>query len=230
MININLKPGGKRPKPKGDPMAGLRERMRSLRESVKQPGLVLAGGTWLVVVLAIAVLTLTTRSRLSTLDQKFSQSSAEYKRYHNFVTEKKNEARSRDSILSQIGTISAVDQERYTWAHILDEIAIAMPDATWLTSVSPVNLGATQITDSDSTTAPAVSVLIAGQTNDLQNYTAFLRRLGDSHWLINVIPVKTATVIDKSNRPITEFTVQATFSRADTSRITTVPILESTVR
>ena len=230
MININLKPGGKRPKPKGDPMAGVRQSMQSLRESVKQPGLVLAGGTWLAVLVVVGGLTMSTRTRLANLETKFTQSTDAYKRYHNFVVEKKREGKAKDSILAQIGTISSVDQDRFVWPHILDEIASSMPDNTWLTSVSPVNVPAAQMYDTDSTTAAPVSILIAGQTNDLQNYTAFLRRLGESHWLTNVVPVKTETIIDKSNRPITAFTLQATFTRADSSRMQTVPILESVVR
>lgn len=230
MININLKPGGKRPKPKGNSMAGMRRRLVGLRESVKQPGLVLAAGSWLAVLVVIGGLTISIRARIGALETRFTQSSDAYKRYHNFVNEKKREGKAKDSILAQIGTISAVDMDRYVWPHILDEIATSMPDNTWLTSVSPVAVAPTQMYDTDSTTAAPVSILIAGQTNDLQNYTAFLRRLGESHWLINVVPVKTETIIDKSNRPITAFTVQATFARADSSRVTTAPILESVVR
>jgi Tfp pilus assembly protein PilN len=230
MITINLKPGTKRQAPKGDPMAVFRERWQALRDKVKEPGLVLAGGTWLVVLLALGFLFLRTNSRLTTLEPQMQTAQDEYKRYHNFVSEKKREGRARDSILAQIGTISAVDQDRFVWAHILDEIAGAIPDFTWLTSVSPLVATGNQLVDTDSTAAPPVTVLIVGQTNDLQNYTAFLRRLGESHWLTNVVPVKTETIIDKNNRPITAFTVQATFTHADSSRVQTVPILESTVR
>lgn len=230
MININLKPGSRRQAPKGDAMASLRDRMQRLRESVKQPGLLLAGGAWLVVIVVVGGLTLATRSRTNTLEQKFTESTDTYKRYHNFVTQKKVAGRARDSILAQIGTISAVDQDRFIWSHILDEVASSVPENTWLTSVSPVVVAATQMYDTDSTTAPPVAILIAGQTNDLQNYTTLLRRLAESHWLTNVVPVKTETVIDKNNRPITVFTVQATFARADSSRVQTVPILESVVR
>ena len=229
MITINLKPGTKRQAPKGDPMAALRARWQSVRDTVKEPGLVLAGGTWLVVLLALGFLFLRTNSRLSALEPQMQTAQDEYKRYRNFVAEKKREGRARDSILAQIGTISAVDQDRFTWAHILDEVAAAMPDFTWLTSVSPVAVAGSQF-DTDSSAAPPVAVLIAGQTNDLQNYTNFLRRLGESHWLTNVVPIKTETIIDKNNRPITSFTVQATFTRADSTRIQTVPIVESTVR
>lgn len=122
-----------------------------------------------------------------------------------------------------------MDQDRYTWSHLLDEIAGSVPEFTWLTSIAPAPAPTAQNTTTDSTVAPPVTVVISGQTNDLQNYTAFLRRLGESHWLTDVMPVKTETIIDH-NRPIVAFVVQATFTRADSSRIQTVPILESTVR
>ena len=229
MININLKPGAKRQAPKGSPFVVIRERFRSIGDKVKQPGLVLAGGTWLAAILIIAVLTLRANSRVHALEPKLARAQDDYQRYHTFVMMKRREERVRDSIMAQIGTISSVDQERYTWSHILDEVASAVPEFTWLTKIEPVASSTTVVAETDSTAAPPVTVMIAGQTNDLQNYTAFLRRLGESHWLTNVVPVKTETIIDK-NRPITSFTVQATFTRADSSRIQTVPILESTVR
>ncbi|MGH7593793.1 MAG: PilN domain-containing protein [Gemmatimonadales bacterium] len=229
MITINLKPGARRQAAKGDAIAGMRERLRGLGQKVKEPGLVLAGGTWLAAILVVGVLFLRTQSRLNTLEPAMQHAQDEYQRYHSFVTQKRHEEKIRDSILAQIGTISAVDQDRYTWSHLLDEIGASVPDFTWLTSISPVAPAANQSTDTDSTVAAPVTVLIAGETNDLQNYTAFLRRLGESHWLTNVVPVKTETLIDR-NRPIVAFTVQATFIRADSSQIQTVPILESTVR
>lgn len=228
MITINLKPGAKRQLAKGDPLAMIRQRLMAVRGLVKEPALVMAGGAWLLVVVVIGGLYLHTRARLNTLEPQLVSSTEEFRRYHNFVLEKQHEGKVRDSILAQIGTISAVDQDRYTWSHVLDEVAGAMPEATWLTSVSQVAKAAAP--DADSTAIPPVTVLIAGQTNDLENYTTFLRRLSDSHWLTNVMPVKTETIIDKSNRPITAFTVQATFTRGDTSLVTTVPVLESAVR
>jgi Tfp pilus assembly protein PilN len=230
MITINLKPGAKRQTAKGDAMASVRGRLQSLRSMVKEPGLVLAGGAWLVVIVVVGGFWMHTRSRVGALEPQLASAQDEYRRYHSFVLEKQHEGKARDSILGQIGTISAVDQDRYTWSHILDEIAGAMPEFTWLTSVAPIVTVANPLAAEDSTGTPVVTVLIAGQTNDLQNYTTFLRRLGESHWLVNVVPVKTETVIDKSNRPITAFTVQATFTRADSTQVQTVPILESTVR
>jgi hypothetical protein len=230
MININLKPGTKRQAPKGDVLAGVRARLGAMRSGIRQPGLVLAGGTWFAVIVAVGALTLANRSRTAALDVQFTRSQDEFRRYHAFVLEKKHEGKVRDSILAQIGTISAVDQDRFTWSHILDDVAAAVPDFTWLTSVSPAAVVTNPMIDNDTTGTPPLSVLIAGQTNDLQNYTTFLRRLGESPWLTNVVPVKTETIIDKNNRPITAFTVQATFVHADSTHVQTVPILESVVR
>ena len=229
MISINLKPGAKRQASSGSGFADLGERLRALGQKVREPGLVVAGGTWLVAIVVIGALFLHTQSRLNTLEPAMQHAQDEYQRYHSFVMAKRREERIRDSILTQIGTISAVDQDRYTWPHLLDEIAGAVPEFTWLTNIAPATAAVNVSTLTDSTTAAPVIVLIAGQTNDLQNYTAFLRRLGESHWLTDVVPVKTETIIDH-NRPVVSFTVQATFTRADSSRIQTVPILESTVR
>ncbi len=234
MITINLKPGARRQAAKGDAMAAWRERLQGVGQRVKQPALLVAGVAWVAVIVVIGGLLLHTRSQLNGLQPQLQRDRDEYSRYQVFVQQKHHEEKVRDSILAQIGTISSVDQDRYVWSHILDEVAGAVPDYTWLTNISAAvpatqNNGLT-VTTSDSTMPQPVSVLITGETNDLENFTAFLRRLGDSPWLANVLPVKTETIIDKGNRPMTSFTVQATFARADSSRIQTVPIIESTVR
>ncbi len=72
------------------------------------------------------------------------------------------------------------------------------------------------------------TIRIAGRTADLANYTAFLRRLEASPWLENVLPIQAAAAIE-GNRALTQFTIQATFSQADSSVIRTTPILESVV-
>ncbi|MGH7582464.1 MAG: PilN domain-containing protein [Gemmatimonadales bacterium] len=224
MITINLKPGAKRQAAKGSPMAGFGTWMRGVASGVKEPALAVAAGTWIVALLVVGGIWLSTRSRLHRLEPQMQDAQNEYHRYHLFVIEKRQAERARDSILTQIGTIATVDKDRYVWPHLLDEIAGAMPDYTWLTSITSNTAPGT-----DSSAAPDVVITIVGQTTALENYTSFLRRLGDSHWLTNVLPVKTETVIDK-NRPLTAFTIQATYTRADSSQIRTVPILESTVR
>ena len=61
---------------------------------------------------------------------------------------------------------------------------------------------------------------------DLQAYTRFLRQLEASPWLDNVTPLEAKTIVEKE-RPVTEFTIQATFAKADSAYIRTVPISQS---
>jgi type IV pilus assembly protein PilN len=41
----------------------------------------------------------------------------------------------RDSIVERVSVIQEIDQNRYVWPHVMDEIARALPDYTWLTQL-----------------------------------------------------------------------------------------------
>ena len=110
MITINLKPGAKRQAAKGDGFVVVRERLRALGTKVKDPGLVVAAGTWLAVILVVGALYLQTHRRLTTLEPQMQQALSEYQTVHTFVAAKRHEEKIRDSILTQIGTIATVDQ------------------------------------------------------------------------------------------------------------------------
>jgi Tfp pilus assembly protein PilN len=227
MINVNLKPGVKRQAAKGPAFGGVRDRFKELGQSIKQPWLAATIGIWVIVLVALGFFWLRTASQLGALEPKLETTMADYRRYRDFTNQKKREKRVRDSILAQIGTISAVDQDRYIWPHLMDEIAGALPDATWLTEVSQVAV--TVDPNSDPNSALPVVIKLVGRTGDLQNYTAFLRRLDESAWLTNVLPIEAKTVIE-GNRALTAFTIQASYTRPDSSWFQMVPILESTGR
>ena len=44
----------------------------------------------------------------------------------------------RDSIAQRVAIIQEIDQDRYSWPHLLDEVARALPDYTWLTELTQV--------------------------------------------------------------------------------------------
>lgn len=226
MITINLRPGVRRQAARGPAFGDFRTRFTQLRGAVKDPWQATAIGAAALVVLFLGVTWAHTATQSARLRPQLEETRAEHTRYQDFLQQKRREERVRDSILSQIATISTVDQQRYVWPHILDEIAGAVPEFTWLTEVRSVG-GAVGV-DSLSVDAP-VLVRILGRTNDLQHYTTFLRQLEASPWLMNVVPVEAGTVIE-GNRAVNTFTIQATYVRADTTNIETVPVLESVVR
>lgn len=227
MITINLRPGVKRNVQRGSAFGDFRTRMLDLRKNVREPWLAVAVGAWTFALLFLAFTWVRTATQLSSLEPKLEETKAEHRRYRDFIRQKRREERIRDSILVQIATIAAVDQERYVWPHLLDDIASALPEFTWLTEVS--SIGGSAATASDSMAVPPVVVRIVGRTADLQHYTTFLRRLEASPWMMNVVPVEAKTIVE-GNRALNSFTIQATYSRADSSRIRTVPVLESVVR
>ena len=136
MIEINLRPGLKRKRAGASPLAALGDRFKALGSTVKDPMMLLAGGAWAVALLFLVGTWLVGQRQLSVLEPKLVETRAEHERFRNFVAAKRREELIRDSVLSQISTIRQVDGERYIWAHVLDEVARALPAYTWLTNVS----------------------------------------------------------------------------------------------
>lgn len=227
MITINLRPGVKRQATRRAAFGDVRTQFASLREGIKEPWLAAAVGSAVLAVLFLGITWAYTASQRALLKPQLAEAHAEHDRYQDFLRQKRREERVRDSILGQIGTIASVDQERYVWPHILDEIASAMPGYTWLTEVRSV--GAANSVDHDSTGIGPMVVRIVGRTSDLQNLTNFLRQLEASPWLMNVVPVEAGTVV-AGNRALNTFIIQATYVRADSAHVQTVPVLESVVR
>lgn len=223
MITINLRPGARRAEASGaSPFAGFGEKIKSLGSGGRDPVLIGVAALWAAVLLGGGFLFFRTSSKLAALEPQLETARAEHDRYKAFLRQKLVATKVRDSILAQIGTISAVDRERYIWPHLLDEIGASLPEGTWLTEVGAV--ASAPVTDT--TVAQLPSLRILGKTGDLANYTTFLRRLEASPWLQNVLPVEAKTVIE-GNRALTAFIIQATYSPADSSMIRTVPLIES---
>jgi Tfp pilus assembly protein PilN len=226
VININLRPGTRRAAKGGSPFAGLGDKFKGMGAGLGDPLGMAVAALWAIVILGLGFLWVSTSSKLSALEPQIEEARSEHSRYQAFMDQKAQAAQARDSILGQIGTISAVDRERFIWPHILDEVGGSVPDGTWITEVSSV--AAPPALDDPNAAAPLPSLRIVGRTGDLANYTAFLRRLEASPWLQNVLPIEAKTVIE-GNRALTSFIIQATYSQADSSVVRTVPILESVV-
>lgn len=227
MITVNLKPGARRQAAKGPAFGGMKDRFKDMGQNITQPWLATAIGAWAVVLLGLGFMWWRTGSQRGDLEPKLQTTMTEYRRYRGFLMQKQRTVRLQDSILAQIGTISAVDEDRYVWSHILDEVAGALPGNTWLTEVS--NVAVAQNTTGPASATPPLVIRVVGRTVDLQNYTAFLRRLDESAWLTNVLPIEAKTVIE-GNRPLTAFTIQASYSRPDSTWFEMVPILEPSRR
>ena len=50
-----------------------------------------------------------------------------------------------DSITARISTIEDLDAARYRWPHILDEIAVALPQSAWVTGIADITADTSEI-------------------------------------------------------------------------------------
>lgn len=233
MITINLRPGLKR-KTAGSPLAAVGERLRGLQSRVKDPMLMLAVGVWILVAGWLGWMLLSNARELAALEPRLEQARAENRRFQNFIRQKRRQEAIRDSLVAQIEVIRSVDGDRYVWPHILDEVAKALPDYTWLVSLSlntPAASAAAQAaadSSGDSTAAAPkrVPFELTGRTVDIQAYTRFLRQLEASPWVAEVTPTSAETVIEQE-RAVTAFTIRASYVEADSAYVRTVPLTES---
>jgi Tfp pilus assembly protein PilN len=249
MITVNLRPDLKRKRVRR-PMQGLLESVRGLGSKSKDPLLLVAVVSWVVVSAWLGFVFISTTRELSALEPQLEQSRAENKRFKAFLAEKRHQETIRDSLVAQIGVIRSVDGDRYIWSHVLDEVTRALPAYTWLVDLGPTGViphsgpgapppaatgtppasgkpAAADSAKADSVpAAQAVRFEVNGRTVDIQAYTRFLRQLEASPWITDVLPVSAQTIVEKE-RPVTAFTIRATYHKADSAYIRTVPLSQS---
>ena len=56
-------------------------------------------------------------------------------RYANFLKDRYHAEAMRDTLLRQVNIIRSLDDDRYIWPHVMDEVSRALPQYTWLTSL-----------------------------------------------------------------------------------------------
>ncbi len=238
MITVNLRPDLKRKRARS-PLQGVMESVRGVGTKVKDPLLLASVAAWVGVIGWLGYIVVGTTRELNALEPKLEQARVEHKRFKAFLVEKRHQETIRDSLVAQIGVIRTVDGDRYVWPHLLDEVTKALPAYTWLVdmghaapAVAPVTQVAPAADAKKDTTAaapfvsPPVVFNVNGRTVDIQAYTRFLRQLEASPWITEVTPVSAQTVVEKE-RPVTAFTIRATYRQADSAYIRTVPLSES---
>src|SRR5467141_2250126 len=238
MIEINLLPGKKR-KAAGGGGAGFKLALpdfRGLLASIKNPWLLVASATSLVVVGGGLLWFITQSTRLRVAQNRLTEVQAEKRRFDAVIAQKRQSERIRDSLVAEITVIRGIDGDRYIWPHVLDQITKALPPYTWLTGISVAGGGnvapgtpgamAGGAGTPDSAGKPQVRVWITGSTVDIQAFTTFLRQLAASPWLTDVTPATTSTIIE-ADRPVTAFNVAVRFKVADSVYIRTVPLTQS---
>lgn len=235
MIEVNLLPGQKRKAAGGGSKLKLPD-FKALLASVKDPWLISAVVSWVLVLGVILALFFWDAARKAVLDTRVASQKVQADKFSGLIAQKRALEKQRDSLVVQINVIRQIDGQRFVWPHILDQVTKALPPYTWLQDMTQTQTpapvpsananGAKPAVDDSAAARNAVNVTINGRTVDIQAYTTFLRQLAASPWITDVTPAMSQTVIDQ-DRPVTAFTVSFKFKQADSVYIRTTPLVQS---
>ena len=114
-------------------------------------GAIVSVGTAVAVVALLFMGQSSLEASLADAEQKAMQDSARYKVV--LAARDKAEA-TRDSLYQQVAIIKSIDDRRYLWPHLLEEISNALPQYTWLTLVTQTSVPPSSAVQ-DSSGAPA---------------------------------------------------------------------------
>ncbi|MBW8768466.1 MAG: PilN domain-containing protein [Gemmatimonadetes bacterium] len=232
MIEINLLPGSgkKAKKSSGGAKLNLGASLQSLRGKVRDPWMLGAIGTSVVAVLATAVLYTTQTTRQSHLDEELGKAVQDSTRYATVLRERETVEAKRDTVLRALNMIRAIDDDRYIWPHVMDEVSNALPPYTWIVALGFT--GAGQATAPVRTIVPTanegssgrkhkipteiikdtVKVRLVGNTVDIQALTRFMKQLETSPFLENVT-LNSSQRANDNGKEVTQFQLDMLYTR-----------------
>lgn len=136
LIQVNLLPGGKK---KGKAAKGtsfnVAASLGGIADKVKDPWLLGAAAAVVVSVSAVGLLFVTQQADATEVERRLEKAVRDSTRLTNVLEARRKVTAERDSVMRQVQIIRTIDDNRYVWAHLLDEISGALPQYTWLVSV-----------------------------------------------------------------------------------------------
>jgi Tfp pilus assembly protein PilN len=245
MIEINLLPGGggRKAKSRGGG-GGIRIDFRGMFAGLSgrfgDKFLLAAVGSSAVAAFAIGTLYSRQTYRAVTLGAAEEQAVKDSARLAIALAEKIKAEAIRDTALRQINIIKSIDDDRFIWPHVLDEVSRALTPYTWLTTISyagtpqgTINVTAAPTTGGKNPKPTAkldttvvreqIALRILGQTVDIQALTRFMRQLESSPYIANVALEKSELVLE-GNKEVTQYTLRAMYTRPDPQAVRRVPL------
>lgn len=244
MIEINLLPGSGKKKATrkqavnvGAALAGMSGRFRDK---------FLIGGIAATLVAAGVVGLLWTRqtARATSLAAHREKALADSTRFVNFLRDRYRAESIRDSLLRQVNLIVNLDEDRFVWPHVLDEISRALPQYTWITNItfSGTPQGSTDVVLAPKTAPDTskkknarpkrmdtaipkdpISIRMVGRTVDIQAATRLMRDLEASPFFSGIVLDKTEPVVD-NGKEVAQFQLTFGYSRPDSTQLRRAPL------
>lgn len=239
MIEINLLPGAdKKNKGRGSGFS-LKSAAAGASARVRDPYLLSAVASVLVAAAVIGGMHLTQGAALAELAEREEVAVRDSSRFAVVLAERRKAEAKRDSVVRQLAIIKSIDNDRFVWPHILDEVSRALPPYTWLKSIAQTAAPVPAVTPApnaanagkDSTSKkqdpqPSDEPLrfrLTGNTVDIQALTRFMKLLETSPFLQNVQLARSELAL-VDGKEVTEFQLDAEYERPAKELLTTAPV------
>ncbi len=216
MIEVNLLPGGKKRRPsKGAGGGGLGKlampdfgsllgESYAIASVVVGLGVLVTVGWWYVGL----------SSRQEDVQVELADALQDSANYADLIQRNATLEARRDSIAQKVEIIQEIDALRYVWPHLLDELARALPDYTWLTQVIQVSVGS------------VVEFQVRGRAGNNLALTTFWRQLQESPFIRDVQLVQTEQVLESTGQLVYEFQLDCVYGPPPLDLIETVPLFQ----
>lgn len=235
MIQVNLLPGttGRARGRSFD----VGEMVSTATSGIRDKFMLAAVGSVATVVLAVGLLFMSQSNLERTLVEREERAMQDSARYKVVLAAKEKAEASRDSLYQQVAIIKSIDDSRFLWPHLLEEISNALPSYTWLTLVTqtsappssalqdsaaakkkPAAADTSKASAAEEKKARAEALLaeaskatkfrIIGHTVDIQALTLFMKTLEASPYIQNVQLARSDLVL-VDTKEVTEFQLEA---------------------
>jgi len=249
MIEINLLPGARRKAKRGArAKIDFGAQFASARERIKEPWLIGAVAVAAAAIVAVGLL-YTAQSRKETeIDAALQKAVQDSTRYASVLKEHDKAEAKRDTVLRSLNLIRAIDDDRFIWPHVMDEVSRALPPYTWIISLGFSGTGQAQAPITTVSAAPVdsspaggrkkrraiatmvprdtIRVRLVGNTVDIQSLTRFIRQLEASPFLEQIQLAKSERAND-NGKEVTQFQLDMLYSRPDPAMMKRVPLAVS---
>jgi len=241
MIEINLLPGATKKKASSRQAIDVAALTAGLRDRVKDRVLIGSVAAVIVAIAAGAYLYLSQTTREADLTARHEKALADSTRYANFLKDRYRAESMRDSLLRQVNIIHSLDEDRFIWPHVMDEVSRALPQYTWITLLgfvgAPQGQNAVVVTPKVDTTKTKgrpkrleteiprddIQLRVTGRTVDIQALTRFMTDLEASPFFADVQLDRSELAMDQG-KEVTQFQLTLSYTRPDTSMLDMRPI------
>ena len=249
MIEVNLNPGSGKKKAKkgggGGNKVSFGASLENLKARVRDPWLLGALGSAVVAALLVGGLYTTQEARAARLDDELQKAVQDSTRYASVLREREKAEAKRDTVLRSLNMIRAIDDDRYIWPHVMDEVSSALPPYTWLVSLgysgvgqatAPVRTvmapeaaspsGRRRKPSNTQIVLDTVRIRLVGNTVDIQALTRFMKQLEVSPFLEGVTLQSSARAMDNA-KEVTQFQLDMLYTRPGQTDVRRVPLAVS---